>query len=299
MSRFARHLPPLETLVTFEAVGRNASFTRAATELCLTQSAVSKQIRSLELSLKTELFERQARGVKLTASGATLFAQVSTQLEALLRSVTRLRAGRDANTITVQCTHAVAQFWLFPRLLAFNKQHPEITVSIHANNDMDESSVAEHDFGILYGPGHWSSLAATPLFAEIVYPIASRRLELPVVSELGQLAALPLIQLDASAWNCIDWRDWFRHFGLDYSAPPGALGFNQLTLMFSAVQQGLGVGLGWDFMARDGVAKGELLRVGDWAFHTGQADFLVHLRNRRLSASGQLFHDWLVAHGAE
>ncbi|AZC20732.1 LysR substrate-binding domain-containing protein [Pseudomonas sp. CMR5c] len=299
MSRFARHLPPLETLVTFEAVGRNASFTRAATELCLTQSAVSKQIRSLELSLKTELFERQARGVKLTASGATLFAQVSTQLEALLRSVTRLRAGRDANTITVQCTHAVAQFWLFPRLLAFNKQHPEITVSIHANNDMDESSVAEHDFGILYGPGQWSSLAATPLFAEIVYPIASRRLELPVVSELEQLAALPLIQLDASAWNCIDWRDWFRHFGLDYSAPPGALGFNQLTLMFSAVQQELGVGLGWDFMARDGVAKGELLRVGDWAFHTGQADFLVHLRNRRLSASGQLFHDWLVAHGAE
>ncbi|MCU7650942.1 LysR substrate-binding domain-containing protein [Pseudomonas piscis] len=299
MSRFARHLPPLETLVTFEAVGRNASFTRAATELCLTQSAVSKQIRSLELSLKTELFERQARGVKLTASGAVLFAQVSTQLEALLRSVTRLRAGRDANTITVQCTHAVAQFWLFPRLLAFNKQHPEITVSIHANNDMDESSVAEHDFGILYGPGQWSSLAATPLFAEIVYPIASRRLELPVVSELEQLAALPLIQLDASAWNCIDWRDWFRHFGLDYSAPPGALGFNQLTLMFSAVQQGLGVGLGWDFMARDGVAQGELLRVGDWAFHTGQADFLVHLRNRRLSASGQLFHDWLVAHGAE
>jgi len=191
MSRFARHLPPLETLVTFEAVGRNASFTRAATELCLTQSAVSKQIRALELSLKTELFERQARGVKLTSSGASLFAEVSTQLEALLRSVSRLRAGRDANTITVQCTHAVAQFWLFPRLLAFNKQHPEITVSIHANNDMDESSVAEHDFGILYGAGHWSSLAAVSLFDEIVYPIVSRRLELPGVGELAQLAELP------------------------------------------------------------------------------------------------------------
>lgn len=92
--------------------------------------------------------------------------------------------------------------------------------------------------------------------------------------------------------------DWFRHFGLTTAHCRG-LGFNQLTLMFSAVQQGLGVGLGWDFMARDGVAQGELLRVGDWAFHTGQADFLVHLRNRRLSASGQLFHDWLVAHGAE
>ncbi|WP_438821904.1 hypothetical protein, partial [Escherichia coli] len=70
-------------------------------------------------------------------------------------------------------------------------------------------SVAEHDFGILYGAGHWSSLAAVSLFAEMVYPIVSRRLELPVVQELAQLAELPLIQLDASEWNCIDWRDWF------------------------------------------------------------------------------------------
>ena len=77
MSRFARHLPPLETLVTFEAVGRNASFTRAATELCLTQSAVSKQIRALELSLKTELFERQARGMTLTEAGTRLLAHAS------------------------------------------------------------------------------------------------------------------------------------------------------------------------------------------------------------------------------
>jgi len=108
-----------------------------------------------------------------------------------------------------------------------------------------------------------------------------------------------LIQLDASAWNCIDWRDWFRHFGLDYSAPPGAMGFNQLTLMFSAVQQGMGVGLGWDFMASQLVAQGELLRVGEWAFRTGQADFLVHPRHKRLSVSGQLFRDWLVAQASE
>ncbi|WP_097305073.1 LysR substrate-binding domain-containing protein [Pseudomonas chlororaphis] len=299
MSRFARNLPPLETLVTFEAVARNASFTRAATELCLTQSAVSKQIRALELSLKTELFERQARGVKLTSSGAILFAEVSTQLESLLRSVTRLRAGRDANTVTVQCTHAVAQYWLFPRLLAFNKEHPNITVSIHANNDMDESSVAEHDFGILYGAGQWSSLSAAPLFAEIVYPIASRQLRFEPGIGLAQLPGLALIQLDASEWNCIDWRDWFRHFGLDYNPPPNALVFNQLTLLFNAVIQGMGVGLGWDFMARELIDKGELQRVSDLAFHTGQADYLVHVRQRRLSASALLFRDWLLAQCAE
>ena len=83
MSRYLKHLPPLDTLITFEAVGRNGSFTRAASELCLTQSAVSNQLRALEDHLKLALFERQPRGVSLTRAGASLFGEVSTLLERL------------------------------------------------------------------------------------------------------------------------------------------------------------------------------------------------------------------------
>ncbi|NNB52411.1 LysR family transcriptional regulator, partial [Pseudomonas fragi] len=87
MNRYTKNLPPLATLITFEAVGRNGSFTRAASELCLTQSAVSKQIRALEDHLKLALFERQARGIGLTLAGASLFSEVSTLLERLQHSV--------------------------------------------------------------------------------------------------------------------------------------------------------------------------------------------------------------------
>lgn len=124
MSRYLKHLPPLDSLITFEAVARNGSFTRAASELCVTQSAVSKQIRALEDNLKLALFERQARGIALTLAGASLFTEVSSVLERLQHSVNRIKVAHAPNAVTVLCTHAVAQFWLFPRLLAFNTAHP-------------------------------------------------------------------------------------------------------------------------------------------------------------------------------
>ncbi|MDN0085691.1 LysR substrate-binding domain-containing protein [Crenobacter sp. SG2305] len=294
MSRYLRHLPPLETLIVFEAVVRCGSFTRAATELFVTQSAVSKQIRTLEDSLKVALFERRPRGIELTAAGTKLYAEVSTQLEALLRTVTSLRAGRGGNTITVACTHAVAQYWLFPRLVEFSRNHPGITVNIHAGNDIGETNVAEHDFGILYGGGQWTSLTATPLFPEVVYPVCSRTLPVPEVHTVEELSQLPLIQLDASAWNCLDWRDWFHHFEFDYTPPAGATTFNQVTLALNAVLQGMGIGLGWEFMVQELVDKGELARVGPFAFTTGQADYLVHARHKSLSAAAECFRDWLV-----
>lgn len=294
MSRYLKHLPSLDSLITFEAVGRHASFTRAASELCLTQSAVSKQIRALEDNLKLALFERHARGIELTGAGASLFAEVSTLLERLLQRVNRIKVTHTPNAVTVLCTHAVAQFWLFPRLLAFNTEHPSITVNIHASNDMDEAVVADYDFSILYGSGQWSSLEARPLFAEIVYPVASTRLTLPPISAPEQLRHLPLIELDSSGWNCIDWRDWFKHFALDHPSDPNRLTFNQITLAYQAIVQGMGVGLGWDFMVREQIDSGLLQRVGPFEFVTANADFLVHSRHKTLSEAAQVFKHWLL-----
>lgn len=294
LSRYLKHLPPLDSLITFEAVGRNGSFTRAASELYLTQSAVSKQIRALEEHLKLALFERQARGICLTRAGASLFAEVSTLLERLQHSVNRIKLAHTPNAVTVLCTHAVAQFWLFPRLLAFNTEHPSITVNIHASNDMDESSAGDYDFAILYGAGHWSSLSAEPLFAEVVYPVASPGLELPEVRQPEDLQALPLIELDSSGWNCMDWRDWFKHFGLEHTTHPQRLTFNQVTLAYQAIVQGMGVGLGWDFMVREKIDKGELRRVGLFEFISGNADYLAHSRQKTLSDAASTFQRWLL-----
>jgi len=295
MSRFSRHLPPLDTLIAFEAVVRTGSFTRAASELYLTQSAVSKQIKLLEEHLGAVLFERRARGIALTSAGEGFNAIVEPMLESLLANVLRLKAGHSSRNVSVICTHAVAQYWLFPRLLRFNEQHPELTVNIHASNEISESDIADYDFGILYGHGYWSSLQADKLFDETIYPIASARRALPAIDSLQALQSLPLIQLDASAWNCLDWQDWFSHQGLRYQAPADALTFNQVNLVFEAVLQGMGVGLGWEFMARERIEQGSIRQVSPFVVHTGQADYLVHDKQAPCSPAAQVFAAWLLA----
>lgn len=294
INRYLRTLPPLETLITFEAVGRYGSFTQAATELFLTQSAVSKQMRALEESLKVPLFERKPRGVTLTAAGTELLGTVDMLLDRLQHSVRRIRNVHQSNAVSVLATHALAQFWLFPKLIEFNKAHPGIAVHVHAINEIDEASLADFDLGILYGAGDWTTLDSQFVLPEIVYPVARPDLDLSAVRTLDQLAAASLVQIDTSAWSCLDWHDWFAHFGKDYQPAESDPVFNQLTLAYRAVQQGMGIGLAWSFMADEAVAKGEMQRVTDFALVTERGEYLVSLRHRRLSPAAQVFREWLL-----
>lgn len=288
-----RHLPTMESLTAFEAVSRLGSFTRAAEELCLTQSAISKQIRALETSLAASLFERRARGVTLTNAGWTYQQQLLPTLQQLETAGQRVRALQHPNTVSVLATHAVSQFWLFPRLLSFNAQHPEITVHIHASNDMQPFMVADHDLAILYGDGQWSSLVAAPLILEDIYPVARRGLIKETLHSLTELSERPLIQLESS-WNCLEWSSWFAHFGHHYQPPKSDPTFNQLTLTYAAIKRGTGIGLAWDFMAAEAIARGELVAITDYRAITGLAEHLVHDQARPLSPAARCFRDWLI-----
>jgi DNA-binding transcriptional LysR family regulator len=294
INRYLRTLPPLETLITFEAVGRHASFTSAAAELFLTQSAVSKQMRQLEACVGVPLFERKPRGVMLTRAGEELLITVNVVLTTMYQSVTRIRNVHQSNAVSVLATHAFAQFWLFPKLIEFNKAYPDIAVHVHAINEIDEASLNDFDLGILYGVGDWASLDSDFLLPEIVYPAAHPSLDVSGIETLEQLAQANLIQIDTSAWHCLDWHQWFGHFGNDYKAPDKAPVFNQLTLAFRAVQQGMGIGLAWTFMGDEAVAKGELQRVTAFECVTGKGEFLASVKHRKLSPCGEVFRQWLL-----
>lgn len=293
MSGRFRHLPPLDTLIAFESVTRLGSFTRAADELCVTQSAVSKQVRTLEDSLGVSLFKRSARGVELTTAGELYHQEVEPALQRIHLSGQRISATHHPNTVTVLATHAVSQFWLFPRLLRFNAVHPGITIHIHAINDIMPFMVSDHDLTILYGEGDWPNIESTRLIPEVVYPVARPGIIGSQVQTLDDLAAMPLIQL-ASTWNCIEWSDWFAYFDIAYQSPNGDPTFNQLTLTYAAIQQGRGIGLAWDFMAAQAIQKGELVRVTDFAVETGLAECLVYDTSRPLSDATTLFRRWLI-----
>lgn len=296
MPSYRHRLPPLETLTGFEAVARHRSFTAAAGELHVTQGAVSKQIRTLEEALGLVLFDRHARGVSLTSAGRQLQEEIAPLLQQLAGSLARVRDHHAGQTLSVVATHAVAHYWLFSRVLAFNRDHPEITVGIHSTNAIEEALIHEHDFGILYGDGHWRSLVAAPLFSERVFPVCAASLATVEPTTPGDLAMLPLIRLDSRAWDCMGWEEWFDHFGVDYRPDEAAPCFNQVTLALDAALQGMGVALGWEFMVREHLEAGRLRQVGPFVHATGRADYLVHGRRHPLSPTAMTFRDWLLAH---
>jgi len=295
--KILRTLPPPETLACFEAAARTNSFTRAARELSLTQSAVSKQIKALEDALQCTLFDRHARGIELNSAGAAFQEEIAPILQRLERAVVKFRNQQQAQAVSIACTQAVAHFWLFPRVVRFNQKHPEITVSVVSNNAISERSCNECDLGILYGDGDWPSLESVKLFPEIVYPICRSDLGMSSPAQPEEVAALPLVQLDSRKWDCIDWQDWFRHFGVDYTIPQNAITFNEVTLAFNAATEGLGVCLGWDFMAKQAIEAGVLRKLGDFEFETGRFDYLVSTKHRPLSKPAQMLRDWLVESG--
>ena len=293
--RLLNTLPPIETLVCFEAVARCGSFTRAARELAITQSAVSKQIKALEEALHCALFDRHARGIQLSAAGASFLEELEPLLYKLQRAVLKVRYERDIQAISIACTQAVAHFWLFPRIVRFNQMYPEITVSVVSANTINERSCSESDFGVLYGDRDWPTLESTPLFPEVVYPICSSSLKVSPPVTPADLSVLPLVQLDSRQWDCLDWQDWFNHFGVQYQIPRNAITFNQVTLAFNAAVEGLGVSLGWDFMAREAIESGKLKKLGDFVYETGRSDYLVHAKYRPLTVPACVFRDWLTS----
>lgn len=282
-------LPPLHSLTYFEAVGRLMSFTKAADELCVTQSAVSKQVRNLEQALGFALFERSKSGLRLTPAGEELLASSQPLLLALKQSMTRIRQSHAGNTISVICTQAVAHYWLIPRIELFNQLMPGVTVNILSTNEITAAKCAEYDFGILYGDGDWPGLEAHKLFDELVYPICSSDFAAPEIVEPAQLLDLRLIQLDPDQWRWMNWADWFSHFGCAYSRPSNMLIYNQVTLTLNACARGLGVALGWHFMLQEMLDSGQIRKLGPFSYRTGRADFLVHARGKQLNSAAMTF----------
>jgi DNA-binding transcriptional LysR family regulator len=294
MEKNQKALPPVGPLVFFDAVARTGSFTLAAEELFITQSAVSKQIKKLEENLGFPLFARKHRGVELTEPGRELYEGVQPALESMRDTVQRVRKWYDQNTLSVVCTHAVAHYYLFPRLAHFQQQYPDITVNVVATNQLSPALCQAHDFAILYGAGQWPGLSGAKLFDEIVYPICSTDFPVGQVETLDDLLKLPLIQIDNDGWDIMNWNDWLAHFGKAFKPAGKVITYNQVTLALNAAERGLGVALGWEFMAREMIEKGAVQGIEQFQLRTGFSDYLVHASKAKLSNACRIFRDWLL-----
>lgn len=291
-----RYLPFMGSLAFFESAARLGNFTKAADELCVTQSAVSKKIKILEEWLGFDLFIREPRQLTLTEAGSEFYVEAKSVLRQMTESVGRIRRYADANAVTITCTQAVSHYWLFPRIMRFNLEYPGIAINIYASNEISEDTCAQFDLGVLNGTGEWKSdFDSHLLFLERIYPVC--HIDYPVKSPLTpeELLSEKLIHLDPSAWRWPTWIDWFANSGIDYEIPLNAQTFNQITLGLEAARQGMGIGLGWEFMTDEMLERHELKRVSKHFYAPPMADFLVYRSSKELSEAAQVFRDWLLA----
>ena len=249
MHKTLRALPSLDFLRGFEAAGRRLSFTLAANELFLTQSALSRQIKALEDALGIALFERRHRALAFTTAGAAFHHAVTDALESLATAVDRTRGGSRSPGLTLSTTVSFASLWIIPRLATFRARQPDAEVYVSADDRLVDLSRGDVDIVVRYLPDAVAPEGAIRLFGERMTPVAS-----PKVAKKGgaplrspaDLARHVLLHLDdpegRTPW--LDWRSWLASNGQPGLKPAGTLRFRIYDQVIQAAVGGQGVALG-------------------------------------------------------
>jgi DNA-binding transcriptional LysR family regulator len=293
-----RKIPPLQTLVCFDAAARHESYTRAAQELALTQSAVSRQIGALEAFLGVTLFRRTRHGVALTPSGAAYARQTAKRLEAMERDTLDAMADQGAGgSLALAAVPTFATRWLIPRLPAFARQQPEVVVHIETRTRPFLFADAEFDAAIYAGTpaqvANWAGTHTALLLREDVVPLCSPRL-LPHGEPVAPdaIARMPLLQQSTRPEG---WRQWFDAQQVD--APRARTGprYELFSMLAAAATQGLGVALMPTLLVEDELARGELV-VACAQVLSGQRNYyLVTPERADQRPLLKFFSDWLLA----
>ena len=282
--------PPLHALQAFVAVARAKNLTRAATQLNLTVSALSHQMRALEERLNQRLLTRGSRGVTLTFDGERLLDAAAPHIDAIERVFARGRE-RNADALTISALPSFSSSWLMPRLPAFMAQHPALEFNLQTSVALVDFERENIDAALRLGAGQWPGLTAEPLFEEWIVPMASpkllgrRRKPLP-----HELASWPL--LGESDDDNKRWRRWFVQFG---GAPPQryVASFTDAELLHKAAAEGLGVALGRLVLAKPLIDNGSLVVLTAERMPAGYSHYLVYPQRSANHAPLLAFRAWL------
>ncbi len=248
MQKTLRRLPSLDFLRGFEAAGRRLSFTLAAEELFLTQSALSRQIKAIEDALGVALFERGHRTLTLTAAGRIFHGEVTAELRNLATAVEALRARNRPTGLKVSTTVSFASLWLIPRLSTFRARHAELEVYVAADDRVVDLTTGEVDVAVRYIADVRAPDAAARLFGERLMPVASPRLlrRSAPLARPADLAHHVLLHLDdpAGVMPWLNWPAWLTANGQARLRPAGAMHFSLYDQVIQAAIAGEGVALG-------------------------------------------------------
>ncbi len=273
-----RKIPSLQALACFDAAARHESYTRAAQELALTQSAVSRQIGALEDFLGIALFRRTRHGVALTPEGADYARQIAPRLQALERdTLDAMSRQGTAGSIALAAVPTFATRWLMPRLPQLNAQHPELVVHIETRTRPFLFADTGFDAALYSGTpeqvANWAGTRATALIEEEVVPVCApallrgrRRLQ------PADLATLPLLQQSTRPEA---WRQWFDAMQVDAPMALSGPRYELYSLTAAAAAEGLGLALVPRLLIERELARGELVVACPRPLKSGRSYWLV------------------------
>lgn len=305
MERLRRRLPPLTALVVFEAAARLQSFTLAGQEMCITQAAVSRQIRQLEEHLGNPLFIRNHRNVTLTTAGERLFEAVDQSLETIAQASTEIR-GDASDAVTIAATVCMSTYWLMPRLDAFQQQYPHIALRMFAFDREIDLRAENVDIAVTCGnDGQRHGVRMTHLMDEELVPLCSPSyLQGRTLNEPHELLGERLLNLDREHWRgfhwaVADWAAWFDQMNVRAPLPPARMAFNNHAQQIQATVEGRGIALGSPQMLSDLIRDRRLVEALPYRYATRRGYFLaVNEHSTRPNAVAQL-QAWLLAQASD
>ncbi|RZI77860.1 MAG: LysR family transcriptional regulator [Variovorax sp.] len=286
-------------LRAFEAVARHLNFRAAAEEMALTQSAVSRQIQSLEEEVGVPLFLRHTRAVELTSAGAQLLLAVQQSLPRIDGAVRQIRQSAGRKSVSLTTFASFASMWLIPRLEAFQRDNPEIDIRIDASDNAVDLDVADVDIALRYGPRETALPGAMRLFGETLTPVASPWLlkSNPPIRKPADIANFTLIEAgDAHRTHLewLTWRRWFEVNKLERAQPRRWLYFNYAYQMVQAALTGQGVVLARSSLIAESLANGDLIEVlPQQRLDSPMAYWLIVGPRNALRPEITAFCDWL------
>jgi DNA-binding transcriptional LysR family regulator len=258
-----KKLPPLNSLVMFEAAARFGSFTIAAEELCVTQAAVSRQIRQLEEFLGCNLFVRKHRKLELTTTGVDYSASIRKSLIDISLATLQASASPKSSqhSLKIIAGPCFSSLWLMPRLNKFQQLYPEIRISLTVDDHANNCSESNYDLAFFYSSQPEGVSGWHRLFKEKTFPVCSP----DFLDQYGGRIAIeeiwdyPLLMMENWVDNWEDWETWARREGLEYRVPGKALCLTEQTLIVEAAVQNCGIALVWDWHVHDLIKKGKLV----------------------------------------
>ncbi|WP_027132514.1 transcriptional regulator GcvA [Geminicoccus roseus] len=284
-------LPPLNGLRLFEAAGRHLSFKLAAEELCLTPSAVSHGIHSLEEWLGVSLFVRGHRGLVMTVAGAAYLPRVREALELLATATEAVPGRRPSGRLSISVAPSFGLRWLIPNLPRFGAQHPHIEVTVDTSHRQIEFPRDGMDLAIRMGRGDWPDLHASCLIVEALVPVCAPAVagRIATATDLTRQTLLHVTNISE------DWAQWARLAGVDGLDLSRGLRFDTIHMAMEAAAQGLGVAIGRLPLIAMDLATGRLVPVLAPARRGRTGYWLTTSREALTRPEVAVFRNWIRA----